>query len=408
MNTQKTGYKKKVLLIIFAILAAAFLAYTAVCDYAGISGSIEFLQKEFFHISRFLGVIEYPYWFIHGTISGMLAVLCIYGIYRMKSSKRRYICLALCLFLPYFVNAHFEPGSENLRFMTLIMAVFLAVMFSMANIPGIVDRYISGKLASQTYDSDCPEEIICRKTLHCLEWICFSPLKKALVGLLWLICFALGLLGIVAYFRKPETDFILIGLLFTAMAVFTVRKAWRYIKTPYHCMPVINKILSKEQMENLLKGEKFELVPFEDELLRKHTPILLSENWAVIEGLLVSRKLALRIEISGSVPPARRLYSIRITYLNGEQFKTRPTGLQLVGEPGDEMQSMLYKIAKIHFPVCAPEKIRQKYSSILPEIESLHDKLLYLLTNDVSAIKQEYESMFAPKTGTKKKSKRDR
>lgn len=85
-------------------------------------------------------------------------------------------------------------------------------------------------------------------------------------------------------FESSDTDSLWVIPLLFAVAALTAKKAWRYILTPYHCMPVLNRILSKEQMKKLLVGEHFREVSFEDEDLKKYVPVLVSENWALIEG----------------------------------------------------------------------------------------------------------------------------
>lgn len=396
MNTQTSDNKKKYWILLLSVLAAVCLGYMAVCDYAGLSGNIEFLQQEFFYISRYLGFIKYPYWFIHATLSGMLAVLCIYVIYRIKSSKKRYLTFVLCLFIPYFVNAIFEPGSKNLFFMTICMAVFIGGMFAMANLPGIIGRAITKHIASQNSDFQENTEVLCQKQLRKIEWIRCFPLKKVLIAGLWLFSFVIGILGIIAFGKNPQMDFLTTALLLLAIAAFTARKAWRYIITPYHCVPVLNKVLTKKQIQHLLQGEQFDLFSFENEDLQKYMPILLSENWALIEGLLVSRKFALRGDINGYTM-GRKISRIGITYLNSEQFQTRTIDIYLQGERSTEVRNLLEHISGIHFPWCASNKIAQKYNAILPEIKNPQEKLYYLLSHDIFEIKHEYELMFSPK-----------
>lgn len=382
--------------MIFANLAAAFLVYTAVCDYAGISGNIEFFQKEMVHLSWYWGLRYYPYWFIHGTISGMLAVLCLYMLYRLNSSKRRYGMLILCLLMPYFVNVLFDPGSENLRVIAISMGLFVGLMFAMANLPGMIGRAIIDRFVLQPPAPEETPEMFCKRKLRQIEWIRFTPLKKVLIGGLWIAAVVFGVLGIAAFCNKPQLDFLLLSCLFLAIAAFTARKAWHYIKMPYHCVPIINKALSCEQIESLMQNEQFERSCFEDEVLHKHMPILVSENWALVEGLLVSRKLAFRGDVvHGGIE--KRGSRIRFTYLNGEDFKTRTTAIYLNGEDAGTIQKELYSIAGGDFPIRSPQKIKQKYDSILSELQDPQEKLWYLLHCDISPIKAEYEAEFCPK-----------
>ncbi len=96
-----------------------------------------------------------------------------------------------------------------------------------------------------------------------------------------------------------------------------------------------------------------------------------------------------------------------MTYLNGQQFQTRKTDIYLDAKQRREMQSALYHIAGIHSHICASEKIAQKYDAILLEILDSKEKLWYLLTNDVSGIKDAYEAMFAPTVKRNKRSQKD-
>ena len=66
-------------------------------------------------------------------------------------------------------------------------------------------------------------------------------------------------------------------------------KIWRYIKLSYHCVPVLNHIKTKEELKESLQGECFEKVLFEHNILRKYFPVLISENWVVMNGRLFPR-----------------------------------------------------------------------------------------------------------------------
>ena len=67
----------------------------------------------------------------------------------------------------------------------------------------------------------------------------------------------------------------------------------RYICTPYRNIPVLNQI-RKKQLEQLLDGAKhFEPIEFEDEGMKKYLEIYRSQNFMLIGGKLLSKKLAL-------------------------------------------------------------------------------------------------------------------
>ncbi len=197
-------------------------------------------------------------------------------------------------------------------------------------------------------------------------------------------------------------------LLLLTVAALTARKAWRYVTTPCHCVPVLNKALSKRDIEQLLQGEIFELFPFQDADLQKYMPVLVSENWIFVEGLLISRKLLLRgtvlrdIVTSGGIN--RKTSRLVFTYLNGIQFQTRKTNLYLDSERYGEMKKALVLLSQVSVPLsCTQVSIVEKYNAILPEIQDSKEKLWYLLTHDVSDIRQDYEAAFAPNREPHKK-----
>lgn len=194
------------------------------------------------------------------------------------------------------------------------------------------------------------------------------------------------------YDKDAENNILLISLILLTIAACTARKTWRYIITPYHCVPILNKILSKEQIYRLLQGERFELFPFKDETLQKCAPVLVSENWALVDGLLISRKLIHRWDIRRTRANGTKRSQIEVIYLTGEWILTRNIVPYLGGERAVEMMGALRTIAKIHFPRCATKIIAEKYDAILPEIQNPKEKLWYLLTHDVSQIEQAYKA----------------
>ncbi len=89
--------------------------------------------------------------------------------------------------------------------------------------------------------------------------------------------------------NDPRGIFIFLTVLFWLITIFTARKIWRYIKLSYHCVPVLNHIKTKEELKGTLQGECFEKVLFEHNILRKYFPVLISENWVVMNGRLFPR-----------------------------------------------------------------------------------------------------------------------
>lgn len=95
-----------------------------------------------------------------------------------------------------------------------------------------------------------------------IEWLRLYPLKKVLFGIFWLVCLYISVRGIFLTVNNPRKTFIFLTVIFCAITLFTARKVWRYIRLPYHCIPVLNHIQTKEELKEALQGECFEEVPF--------------------------------------------------------------------------------------------------------------------------------------------------
>ena len=97
----RTEKKKKVLRIIFLILAVAAAIYMCIGIYFGLTGKNEYFQYEFWSVA-FRKVWVHPRWFLHSVAAGMALILCLYGYYRTKSEKKHYVALGFCMLIPYF------------------------------------------------------------------------------------------------------------------------------------------------------------------------------------------------------------------------------------------------------------------------------------------------------------------
>ncbi len=403
MKKKRCEHKKQGFILLLATLAAISAACMVFFDSIGINGNIEFLQSESPILTPW-GVFSIPpRWFLYGWLSGTLLVLCSYGVYRLKTQQKRYGMLVLWLFLGFWVNVLCYPKSDFLVYMTLVVGG----LFAFANIPPAIGSAITKGLVSQNLDIE-DAQAFSQRQLRRMEWVCFFPLKRVLTAFVWLFFPIIAIMGMIAFHHEPEADLLGIILLLLAVAALTARKAWRYVTTPCHCVPVLNKALSRQDIEQLLQGEIFELFPFEDKALQKHMPVLVSENWMFVEGLLISRKLVLRGTVvrdtvtSGEIN--RKASYLVFFYLNGIQFQTRKTCLYLAGEQYDEMKKALAQIFQVPVPLsCSQTSILEKYNAILPEIQDSKEKLRYLLTHDISDIRQEYEAMFAPNREPHKK-----
>lgn len=114
-----------------------------------------------------------------------------------------------------------------------------------------------------------------------------------------------------------ELFLFLLGTAVLVVALF--QKMRRYVCTPYRNIPVLNQILNKKQLEQLLDGEHFEPIEFEDEAMKKYLEIYRSQNWMLIGGKLLSKKLALW----GTMNRPGNYASLKVLYLNGMTAKAK-------------------------------------------------------------------------------------
>ena len=310
MEKKALSEKEKYLTILLCVVGTALALYIGICHYMGLFGKMEYFQHQLV-IAAGSEVLFCTRWFLHSVFAGFLLVFCIYGIYRIKIKKKRYGMLILWLFLSWWLNLLFTPGSA----MVWIMTVIIGGMFAFANVPSMIGRAVTRNLVFKAGDLEKNQEELCRRKLRQAEWICFFPLKKILAAGAWLFCLFVVFAGIVTFLQEQKPEDISYIILFLLIAVFTAKKVRSYVLTPYGCIPVLNKIFSGEELQTLLKGERFEPVSFENEDLQKYMPVLLSENWALLEGMLISRKLLLTVYTSSG----RKVSYIKCRYLDGKR-----------------------------------------------------------------------------------------
>lgn len=408
MKKQLSKCAQQGLVCLLCALAAGSAACMIFFDYAGISKKFPSLQSSWAPALQGRVPIP-PLWFLCGWLCAGVLVLCGYGIYRLKTQKKRYGMLALSLFLAFWVNVLCLPGSGLLVCMTLIVGG----LFALANIPPALGRAIAQSLAAGNSEQE-DALAFARRQLRRMEWVRFFPLKRALAACVWLVCLALAVMGLTAFYRQAEADLLVTALLLLAAAVLTAPKVWRYAAAPCHCVPVLNKALSRQEIEQLLQKEKFERFLFEDADLQKGMPVLVSENWMFAEGALISRKLLLRGSVLSNTVTSgginRRASRLAFLYLNGAQFKTRKTALYLgQGQRCAEMKKALAQIAGLSLSAsCTAADAEKKYDAVLPEIRDPKEKLRYLLSHDIEKIRQEYMAAFPPKTEPNKNGKKQK
>lgn len=128
------------------------------------------------------------------------------------------------------------------------------------------------------------------KQLKIMEWKKLYPIKKIVLMVVWLFMTFLWVAGIVVFFRNHGIDNLLIGIVFGIGAIASFCPIKRYIFTTYHCVPCLNSILTKDELEELLEGETFVSISDQDHRIDK-CPLSLSENWISAKGRLFAKNL---------------------------------------------------------------------------------------------------------------------
>ena len=300
---------KTILKLIGALLALAYLGF---CLYAGITGKFYGMHRKE-HVLRFGDLKNW----VSGAMSAvMIAFLCIYSaINDLKIQKEHrkssapFFLLMLLLSFPPLLESYLDIGWIGIA----IYAGIAAFLFGIAWIPQFLNQWITRRLL-------CDKPMSGKQQAQIIEWIHFYPLKKLLILGLWGFGVVLVLRGFwVTAAGKIEMDgelfLFLLGIAVLVVALF--QKMRRYVCTPYRSIPVLNQILSKKQLEQLLDGEHFESIEFEDDAMKKYLEIYRSQNWMLIGGKLISKKLALWVTVDRS----KNDTLLKILYLNGTTAK---------------------------------------------------------------------------------------
>ncbi len=175
----------------------------------------------------------------------------------------------------------------------------------------------------------------------------------------------------------------------------------RYVCTPYRNIPVLNQLLGRRQMEELLDGEHFEPIEFEDETMKKYLEIYRSRNWMLIGGKLLSKKLALWVTMNRTGSST----TLKVLYLNGMTAKTK-VDLEIREDRYKEFTAVLKELIgyegtlKLHEK---EEQLAQKFASFFPEQASEQERAAAFLSQDVTAIRQDYIQTFSPPQASRKK-----
>lgn len=193
-------------------------------------------------------------------------------------------------------------------------------------------------------------------------------------------------------------------LVITVLVITLFRKIKRYICTPCHSVPALNQILSKKQLEQLLDGEYFEPIEFEDEGMKKYLEIYQSQNWMLICGKLISKKLALWVTMDRS----KNDTLLKVLYLNGTIAKAK-VNLEIRENRYEEFIPVLRELIGYEGPLKLygkEEQMAEKFASYFPDYVSDQERIAAFLSLDVTEIRKDYIQTFSPPDTRKKKRSR--
>ena len=387
---------KTILKLIGALLALAYLGF---CLYAGITGNFPSMHRVE-HVMRFGDLKN---WVSGGMSAVMIFAFCITSALNdlnlQKGRKKSFLPLFLTMILPIILLLLLESYLDIGWIGIALYAGIAAFLFGIAWIPQLLNQWPARRLLRDEPMSGRPQ-------VRIIEWIHFHPLKK-----LWDFGGVLVLRGIwVTATGKIEMDgelfLFLLGTAVLVVALF--QKMRHYVCAPYRNIPVLNRILSKKQLEQLLDGEHFEPIKFEDEAMKQYLEIYRSQNWMLIGGKLLSKKLALWVTMHR---PGNDT-SLNVLYLNGMTAKAK-VDLEIRENRYQEFTSVLKELMGYEGPLelyGKEEQLAQKFASFFPEQTSEQERVAAFLSQDVTQIRQDFIQTFSPPPEPKKKkrSRRER
>lgn len=388
---------KTILKLTGALLA---LVYFGFCLYAGITGKFPGMHRKQ-HVMRFGDLKN---WVSGGMSAVMIAVFCINSAIndlnlqkkRKKSSTPFFFIMLLLLSLPLLLESYLDIGWIGIA----LYAGIAAFLFGIAWIPQILNQWISRRLLREKPMSG-------KQQVRIIEWIHFYPLKKLLILGIWGFGVVLVLRGIwVTATGKLEMDgdLFLFLLVVAVLVVALFQKMRRYICTSYPNLPVLNQILNRKQLEQLLEGEHFEPIVFEDAAMKQYLEIYRSQNWMLIGGKLLSKKLALWVTMNRS----RNDTSLNVLYLNGMTAKAK-VNLELRENRYEEFIPVLRELIgheeslKLYGK---EEQMAEKFASYFSNCNSEQERIASFLTRDITEIRKDYIQTFSPPDTRKKKRSR--
>lgn len=395
---EKRKFSGKTILKLSGALLA--LAYFGFCLYAGITGKFPGMHRKQ-HVMRFGDLKN---WVSGGMSAVMIAILFIRSAVndlklrerQKKSSTPFFLIMLLLLSLPLLLESYLDIGWTGIA----LYSGIAAFLFGIAWIPQILNQWVSRLLLREKAMSG-------KQKVQIIQWIHFYPLKKLLILGIWGFGVVLVLRGIwVTATGQLEMDgnLFLFLLVVAVLVVALFQKMRHYVCISYPNLPALNQILSKKQLEQLLEGEHFEPIVFEDAAMKQYLEIYRSQNWMLIGGKLLSKKLALWVTMNRS----RNDTSLNVLYLNGMTAKAK-VNLELRENRYEEFTPVLRELIghegnlKLYGK---EEQMEEKFASYFPNCNSEQERIAAFLSLDVTEIRKDYIQTFSPPDTRKKKRSR--
>lgn len=395
---EKRKFSGKTILKLSGALLA--LAYFGFCLYAGITGKFPGMHRKQ-HVMRFGDLKN---WVSGGMSAVMIAILFIRSAVndlklrerQKKSSTPFFLIMLLLLSLPLLLESYLDIGWMGIA----LYAGIAAFLFGIAWIPQILNQRVSRLLLREKAMSG-------KQKVQIIQWIHFYPLKKLLILGIWGFGVVLVLRGIwVTATGQLEMDgnLFLFLLVVAVLVVALFQKMRHYVCISYPNLPALNQILSRKQLEQLLEGEHFEPIVFEDAAMKQYLEIYRSQNWMLIGGKLLSKRLALWVTMNRS----RNDTSLNVLYLNGMTAKAK-VNLELRENRYEEFTPVLRELIgheenlKLYGK---EEQMAENFASYFPNCNSEQERIAAFLSLDVTEIRKDYIQTFSPPDTRKKKRSR--
>ncbi len=378
--------KKTIFKLILALLSLAYLGF---CIYAGITGKFPPMH-ETEYVMHFRKLKN---WVSGGISSIILAALlvnsAINDLTPKNEHKKSFLPFFIAVFIPIIflilLESYLDIGWAGI----ILYAVITAFLFGIALIPTVLNKLIARQLLSEKSMSG-------KQQMQITEWIHFYPLKKLLLLSLWCFGIVLILRGFwVVSIGKIEmnVEIILFLLGITILDGVFLRKIKRYVSTPYHCIPMLNHILSKNQLEQLLDGERFEPIQSDNHSTNQYSEVYQSQNWILVNGSLFSKKMTLCF----TVDYRNHDSWLNVIYLNGMTTKIK-VNINSGNTRDHKFRYIMNELIGCKVPLKLYEKeeqLAQKFDSLFPDNISNQERIFTFLSQDVTQIRHDFIQTFS-------------